>query len=62
MSQPCAWSIRATATASSPVKPPSSTQSVAEMRADIGLSAGQAARTASQTSNGNRIRLASDPP
>ena len=44
-SQPAACSIRATSTASSPVSPPS-TQSVAEIRTDIGRSAGHAARTA----------------
>ena len=44
---------RANATASSRVKPPS-TQSVAEMRTEIGRSAGQTARTASKTSSGKR--------
>jgi hypothetical protein len=42
-SAPAALKARAMATASSGVMPPS-TQSCAEMRTDIGLSAGQAAR------------------
>ena len=46
MSTSCARSIAASATASSPSKPPG-TQSVAEMRTDSGFSAGQAARQAS---------------
>ena len=37
-------------------------QSVAEMRTEIGLSAGQAARTASKTSSGKRMRFSSEPP
>ena len=48
-------------TASSPVMPPSA-QSVAEMRTDIGLCAGQAARNASNTSSGKRRRPSSEPP
>ena len=44
-SQPASAKARATSTASSPVRPPSA-QSVAEMRTDIGLSSGQAARMA----------------
>ena len=38
------------------------TQSVAEMRTLIGLSAGHTARQASNTSNGNRARAANEPP
>ena len=51
MSTPAAAKARATATASSPVRPPS-TQSVAEIRTDIGRSAGQASRIATKTSSG----------
>ena len=40
----------------------SSIQSVAETRTDIGFDAGQAARIAANTSSGQRIRLASEPP
>ena len=47
--------------ASSTVVPPS-IQSCAEMRTHVGLSCGQAARTASNTSIGKRSRLASEPP
>ncbi|MDI2022949.1 hypothetical protein PJL18_03494 [Paenarthrobacter nicotinovorans] len=41
---------------------PPSIQSVAEMRTVKGLPAGQAARTASNTSNGNRSRFSKLPP
>ena len=41
---------------------PSSTQSVAERRTDIGLSSGQAARMAAKTSSGKRRRFSSEPP
>ena len=45
----------------SPSMPPS-TQSVAEMRTDIGRSAGQTARMARKTSSGKRSRFSSEPP
>ena len=61
MSQPCALSSRAISTASSGWLPPSS-QSTAEIRTDIGRSSGHAARTASNTSSGKRIRFARLPP
>ena len=61
MSAPAAMNARAMCTASSPVTPPS-TQSVAEMRTDIGRSLGQTARIAVKTSNGNRSRFSSEPP
>ena len=51
MSTPAAAKALATATASSPVTPPS-TQSVAEIRTDIGRSAGQTSRMAAKTSSG----------
>ena len=51
MSAPAFLKARAIATASVGVMPPS-TQSLAEMRTDIGRSLGQAARTAAKTSNG----------
>jgi hypothetical protein len=50
-SAPAALKARPMATASAGVMPPS-TQSCAEMRTDIGRSAGQAARTAANTSSG----------
>ena len=62
MSAPFSLSILATSTASSPVRPPSSTQSVAEMRTATGFPAGHAARTARSTSSGNFIRFPSGPP
>ena len=40
----------------------SSHASVAEMRIDIGFSAGHAARTARKTSSGKRMRFSSEPP
>ncbi len=61
MSAPAALKARAMATASSAVMPPS-TQSCAEIRTDIGRSAGQTARTAAKTSSGKRSRFASVPP
>ena len=61
MSQPCAASIRANATASSGPKPPG-TQSVAEIRTLSGFSEGHTARHASSTSSGNRARPSRDPP
>ncbi len=61
MSQPCAFSSCATFTASSGSIPPGA-QSTAEMRTEIGLCSGQAARTASNTSSGKRIRFSSEPP
>jgi len=60
-SAPWAMNARAIATASCSVLP-SGTQSVAEIRTITGLSAGQAARTASNTSSGNRSRFATQPP
>ena len=60
-SQPRAFSRRASSIASSSVQPPS-TQSVAETRTPSGRSAGQAARTASNTSSGKRMRLSNLPP
>ena len=60
-SAPWAMNARAISTASCSVLP-SGTQSVAEIRTIIGLSAGQAARTASNTSSGNRSRFSSEPP
>ena len=41
---------------------PPGTQSTAEMRTDIGFAAGHAARTASNTSSGKRMRFSSEPP
>jgi hypothetical protein len=52
---------RAIATASSGVLPPGA-QSCAEIRTDIGRSAGHAARIARNTSSGQRHRFSSDPP
>src|SRR6267378_6819769 len=60
-STPASPKARAITTASSPVTPPSA-QSVPEMRTDIGLCAGHAARIASKTSRGKRRRLPSEPP
>ena len=60
-SAPWATKARAISTASCSVLP-SGTQSVAEMRTIIGRSAGQAARTASNTSSGKRSRFSSEPP
>ena len=64
-SQPRAFSARPNSTVLSTVQlsgaTPSS-QSVAETRTPTGRSAGNAARTASKTSSGKRIRLASEPP
>ncbi|MOA65343.1 hypothetical protein D3C78_1916950 [compost metagenome] len=48
-------------TASSAVMPPS-TQSLAEIRTDMGLSSGQTARTALNTSSGKRRRFSRLPP
>ena len=41
---------------------PPSAQSLAEMRTDIGFSAGQTSRIASQTWSGKRRRFSSGPP
>ena len=60
-SQPAALNARAISTASSGVMPPS-TQSCAEIRTDMGWSAGQAARMAAKTSSGQRRRFAREPP
>ena len=51
MSAPAALKARAICTASSGVMPPA-TQSCAEMRTDIGLPSGHAARIAANTSSG----------
>ena len=58
---PCSAKARAISTASSTSVPPSN-QSVAEMRTVIGRSSGHTARTASNTSSGNRSRFSSGPP
>src|SRR3546814_7593949 len=50
------------ATDSSGVMPASPIQSVAEIRTDIGRSAGHAARIAANTSRGKRRRLSRQPP
>ena len=54
--------MRAIATASCGVTPSAPTQSLAEMRTDIGFAAGHAARTAWNTSSGKRMRFSSAPP
>ena len=61
MSAPAALKARAMSTASLGVMPPS-TQSCAEMRTEIGRSAGHTARTAANTSSGKRRRLSRLPP
>ena len=48
--------MRVSAIRSSPESPPG-TQSVAEMRTDIGFCSGQAARTRVKTSSGKRMRF-----
>ena len=53
--------MRPISMASSIVVPPS-IQSTEEMRVEIGLCAGQAARTALNTSSGKRMRFSSEPP
>ena len=50
------------ATASCGVTPSGPTQSLAEMRTEIGLSSGQTARTAWNTSSGKRMRFSRLPP
>ena len=60
-SHPACAKARAICTASSPVSPPS-TQSVAEMRTDIGFSAGHTSRIAANTSSGKRKRFSRLPP
>ena len=55
------FSARDSATVPSMSQPPG-TQSVAEMRAQTGLSAGKASRTISNTSSGKRIRFSRLPP
>ena len=62
MSTPAACSMRAISTASAGVMPSSPTQSLAEMRTEIGFSSGQAARTARNTSSGQRMRFSRLPP
>ena len=61
MSTPARWNARAISTASAPSIPPS-TQSVAEMRTDMGRSCGQTSRMARKTSSGKRRRFSSEPP
>src|SRR5215467_9156816 len=61
MSAPASVKMRATSTASRG-EMPSGTQSLAEMRTDIGLWSGQTARTARNTSSGNRMRFSRLPP
>ena len=60
-SQPCAASRRETSTVSSAVMPRGA-QSTALTRTLMGLCSGQAARHASNTSSGNRMRFSIDPP
>ena len=59
-SQPIASSCLVNDTVPSPVHPPS-IQSVADTRYPIGLSSGQTARTASNTSSPKRIRFSRPP-
>ena len=59
--QPRAFSACANATLLSRSQPPS-TQSVADRRTHTGRSAGNAARTASNTSSGKRMRFSRLPP
>ena len=59
MSAPARENITAISTASSGVTPCSPTQSLAEMRTDIGLSSGHTARIAENTSSGKRMRSSS---
>ena len=61
MSAPAALNRRATSTASPGTMPPS-TQSCADTRTLIGLSSGQTARIAANTSSGKRQRFSSEPP
>lgn len=58
---PAAWNRHAMATASSAVLPPGN-PSWQLRRTEIGRSAGQAARTASNTCSGKRARFATLPP
>jgi len=62
-SQPSRFNSRAKTTESATVWPPrSSSQSVAEMRTNIGFFSGQAARAAANTSSGKRMRFSIEPP
>jgi hypothetical protein len=61
MSAPASTNACAIATDSSGVSP-SSTQSVADTRTDIGFSSGHSARMALKTSSGKRSRFSSEPP
>ena len=61
-SQPFSLRQRDRITDSSTVTPSPPSQSVAEMRTDIGCSSGQASRIAPKTSSGKRIRFSSEPP
>ena len=62
MSAPARRKARATSTAVSGVMPASPTQSLAEIRTDMGFGAGHAARTAPNTRSGKRIRFSRLPP
>ena len=62
MSAPARLKARATSTESSGVTPSSPTQSLAEIRTDIGFGAGHVARTARKTRSGKRIRFSRLPP
>lgn len=58
------WALRSAAkrTVSSAVQPSSSSQSVAEMRKNSGLSSGHTSRTASTTWSAKRVRFSYEPP
>ena len=60
-SAPASLNIRASDNRSGSVKPPGA-QSVAEIRTDIGFSAGQTARTALKIASGKRARFSIEPP
>ena len=62
MSAPASLKARATSTEVSGVMPSSPTQSLAEIRTDIGFGADHAARTAAKTRSGNRMRFSRLPP
>ena len=61
MSQPASFNMRVSAIRSAPLNPPGA-QSVAEMRADIGLRSGHTTLQARNTSNGKRMRFSIEPP
>ena len=62
MSAPARENAASISTASSGVTPCSPTQSLAEIRTDMGLSVGQTARMARNTSSGKRMRFSRVPP